>query len=100
MIFDYMYASALKAARKRNEVASMHRYARVTGEDLVFGIEEGTIEDYLQKRGFDQIVNVDYRYFQKAYFSKGGRTCLVAPIYAIVHAGVNSSNFAIRTNTV
>lgn len=91
IIYDYMYTSALRVAHKRNEVSSMHRYSRMTGEDLVFGIEEGTIVDYLQKRGFDQIVNVDYRYFQKAYFSKGGMTSPVAPIYAIVHAVVNRS---------
>ncbi len=88
VIFDYIYTSALRAAHKRNEVSSMHRYARMTGEDLVFGIEEGTIVDYLQALGFDRIVNADYRYFQQAYFSKGGKTSPVAPIYAIVHAEV------------
>ncbi|MGE5225190.1 MAG: SAM-dependent methyltransferase [Omnitrophica WOR_2 bacterium] len=88
LIFDYMYISALRAAHKRNEVSSMHRYSRMTGEDLIFGIEEGTIVDYLQKRSFDQIVSVDYQYFQKVYFSKGGMISPVAPIYAIVHARV------------
>lgn len=88
IIFDYMYASALRAARKRNEVSSMHRYSRMTGEDLLFGIEEGTIEDFLRKRGFDQIANADYRYFLQAYFSKGSKTSPVAPIYAIVHGNV------------
>jgi methyltransferase (TIGR00027 family) len=50
IIFDYMYASALSARHKRGEVASMQRYRGITGEGLTFGIEEGAIDEFLNRR--------------------------------------------------
>ena len=52
VVFDYLYASALQADRQRGEVARMRRSARFTGEKLVFGIEEGSIVEFLTARGF------------------------------------------------
>jgi methyltransferase (TIGR00027 family) len=86
IIFDYVYAAALTAARQRGEIARMRRSARFTGEQLVFGIEEGTVTDYLRSRGFSQVTNVTSRDLEQAYLANQDRT--VAPIYAIVHATV------------
>jgi hypothetical protein len=47
-----MYASALTAAQKRGEILRMRRAQRFTGEGLVFSIQEGKVEEFLQSRGF------------------------------------------------
>jgi methyltransferase (TIGR00027 family) len=88
IIFDYVYASALTAARRRGEIARMQRTARYTGERLMFGIEEGGVQEFLQARGYAQIVNVTSQDLERAYFTGVNQGRRVAPIYAIVHATV------------
>lgn len=85
IIFDYAYADALLGQNRRNEVKSMQRYRRFTGEALVFGIERGCIEEFLKRRGFDEVVNVDSDWFRQNYYANAKP---VATSYAIVHASV------------
>ena len=86
IIFDYVHASALSAARKRAEIARMQRARRYTGEGLVFGIEEGQVEAFLRARGYTQIQNVTSKDLERIYFTGVNQARLVAPTYAIVHA--------------
>ena len=86
IVFDYVYASALISSHKRGEIARMQRTARYTGEWLVFGIEEGKVQDFLQARGYSQIINITSQELEKAYFTGANQGRRVAPIYAIVHA--------------
>jgi O-methyltransferase involved in polyketide biosynthesis len=88
IIFDYVYASALTASRKRGEIDRMRRAARFTGEGLIFGIEEGTVAEFLQSRGFSQVTNVTSQDLERAYFTGPNQGRTVAPIYAIVSATV------------
>jgi methyltransferase (TIGR00027 family) len=88
IIFDYVYASALTASRKRGEIARMQRYQRFTGEGLTFGIEEGKIEEFLGGRGYTQIETVTSEDLKRAYFAGANRNRPIAPVYAIVHATV------------
>jgi methyltransferase (TIGR00027 family) len=88
IIFDYLFTSALNAAQKRGEIERMQRVRKFTGEGLTFGIEEGQVEEFLQKRGFIQIQNVTSADLKKAYFTGVNQTRAVAPIYAIAHASV------------
>jgi len=88
IIFDYVYTSALTATDKRSEVARMQRTQRYTGEGLIFGIEEGQIEVFLQTRGYTQIKNMTGNDLKKAYLTGVNQTRAIAPIYAIVHATV------------
>jgi methyltransferase (TIGR00027 family) len=90
IIFDYVYTSALTAARKRGEIVRMQRAKRYTGEGLVFGIEEGQIEAFLRVRGYTQIRNVTSEDLKRLYFTGVNRTRAIAPIYAIVHATVGA----------
>ena len=89
IIFDYVYASALTAADKRGEIIRMQRTRPYTGEGLIFGIDEGKVEEFLRVRGYTQIKNVTSEELKKAYFTGANQTRSIAPIYAIVHATVN-----------
>lgn len=88
IIFDYMYTSLLDGTVKHGEVSSMGRYRRFTGEGLVFGIPEGTIEAFLEQRGFHQVRNVDADWLKKTYFTGVNERRQVATGYTIVLATV------------
>jgi len=88
IIFDYVYTSALAAAHKRGEIIRMQRAKRYTGEGLVFGIEEGQVEEFLRTRGYTRIRNVTSKDLHEAYFTGVNQGRTIAPVYAIVHATV------------
>ena len=85
IIFDYAYSDILEGQNRRNEVKSMQRYRRFTDEALVFGIQRGCIEEFLNRRGFEGVVNVDSAWLKQNYFASAKP---VAASYAIVHASV------------
>lgn len=88
IIFDYVYTSALTAAHKRGEIIRMQRTRQYTGEGLIFGIEEGKVEEFLRVRGYTEIKKVTSEDLKKAYFTGVNQTRTIAPIYAIVRATV------------
>jgi methyltransferase (TIGR00027 family) len=88
IVFDYLYLSALQAREKRGEIERMERTRRFTGEGLVFGIEEGKVEEFLRQRGFNNIVNVTAADLHATYFTGPNRSRTVAPVYAIAYAEV------------
>ena len=89
IIFDYMYTSLLDGTVKRGEVNSMQRYRRLTGEGFKFGIPEGTIEAFMQRRGFCSVKNATHEDFKRAYFTGVNQKRAVAAGYAIVSATVS-----------
>lgn len=88
IIFDYIYASALKGEHLRGEVERMHRSQRFTGEALIFGIEKGHIEDFMTQRGFIWVVDACAEDFKRLYFTGLNQDRPMADIYSIVHATV------------
>lgn len=88
IIFDYMYTSLLDGTVKRGEVNSMQRYRRLTGEGIKFGIPEGTIDTFMEQRGFCRVKNVTHEDFKRAYFTGVNQNRAVAAGYAIVSATV------------
>lgn len=88
IIFDYLDASALKGQLKHKELVSMKRYQRVTGEGIVFGIAPEQITEFLECRGFTDVVNADREYLRRMYFTGTRSARPLASDYAIVHATV------------
>ncbi len=91
IVFDYVYAEALTAKKQRGEVSRMRRYKGITGEGFVFGIPQGTIETFLEQRGFECIESADSETFRRLYFHGVNADRVIAPIYAIVHAYVQKN---------
>jgi methyltransferase (TIGR00027 family) len=89
IVFDYVAASALTAPHKRGEIARMRRYGRLTGEPLTFGIETGAVEEFLRRRGYNQIEVVTGEDLRARYFVGVNQDRPVAPIYAIARAAVS-----------
>jgi methyltransferase (TIGR00027 family) len=89
IIFDYMDATLLSGPPRRGEIRNMRRYRRLSGEGLVFGIPVGSIQAFLEERGFTQVQNADHIALEKAYYS-GSRPRKVADGYAIASAVVRA----------
>lgn len=90
IIFDYTYPSVIDGTCRRRESVMWRRSVKRLGEDLLFGIEEGTIETFLKQRGFSVARNADHVFLKQTYFTGVNEMRLVTPIVAIVHAFANT----------
>lgn len=90
IIFDYMYTSLLDGTLKRGEVSKMRRDRWLSKEMLAFGIPEGTIETFLDQRGFFQVRDANHQALHDQYFTGINAARTVANGYAIVSAVVKS----------
>ena len=84
VIFDYSYESFINGMVKEGE--KMRRKAAQLGEPLTFGIEEGTVEEFLSKRGFGQVKDMNAQSLHDVYFKDTNRKS--CPWLAVVHATV------------
>ena len=84
VIFDYTYESFI--AGRVKEAEKMIRKAAQLGEPLTFGIEEGTVEEFLGKRGFYQVEDMKAQSLDNIYFKGTNRKS--SPCWAVVHATV------------
>ena len=84
IIFDYVYQSVLDGAQKHGEVSGMRRYRFMTGEELTFGIPDGTIERFMKERGFSLVKDVNGDDLKQAYFKGKNAARKVVSGYGIV----------------
>jgi O-methyltransferase involved in polyketide biosynthesis len=88
IIFNYMYKSVvdgtceLEGAKKHREMQGK------MGELFTFGVDEGTIDDFLSRRGFHQINNATPDFLKNTYFRGANQHRKVLPYLPIVHATV------------
>jgi len=84
IVFDYVYETVIDG--RMEEGQSMRRRAEKAGVPFKFGIEEGTVEELLGKRGFDKVKDVNAKLLEDRYFKGTNRKS--CPCYGIVHATV------------
>lgn len=85
IIFDYIYKSAIDGGIK--EAENMKTQAAEASESFKFGIKEGAAEEFLTKRGFDNVKNMNAKSLEERYFKGTNRKS--CPFYDIVHATVS-----------
>jgi methyltransferase (TIGR00027 family) len=88
VIFDYMYPTLLDGTVKRGEVANMRSKRWMSGEMMTFGIPEGKVTEFLEQRGFTQVLDADHKYLHDIYFTGENAHRTVAYGYAIASATV------------
>lgn len=88
LVFDYVYEEAVTSARTRAELSALHRFRRLSGEQLTFSIPAGTIVPLLTQRGFTEVVDITHTDLERLYFQGTGPRREVAPIYGIASARV------------
>jgi methyltransferase (TIGR00027 family) len=90
VIFDYFYNEILRDTR-RTDVKMMRRAARMTGEEYMFGIDQGQIEPFLTQRGFHDVRNVTIADLKPVYFTGPNAQRVISTGLAIVSASVNKA---------
>jgi len=92
IVFDYMYTSLLDGTVKHGEVSKMRRDRWMSGESFSFGIPEGTIQAFLEGRGYEKVQNATHIELHDAYFTGPNWKRKVTDGYAIVSAVVKNGN--------
>ena len=94
VIFDYAFTKVLKGASDVGQVnRALKAWERVgapltADEHFIFGVREGTIEEFLSARGFCQIENINGDSFKTAYFKDMKQSGDVSHICGFVRATV------------
>ncbi len=88
IIFNYMFKSVVDGTCELEEAKKIAKSYERRGEPLCFGIEEGTIDKFLSKRGFYQVKNVTGDFFKGAYFKGKNQNRNVCCLCGFVHATV------------
>jgi len=99
IIFDYGYTWLIEQTR-RGEIRRMRRARRFTGEGLIFGIGEGTVEAFLQQRGFTRVQNTTTDDLRRLYLSGPNQGRRLASGYAIASASVLAGASVLAEATV
>jgi methyltransferase (TIGR00027 family) len=90
LVFDYFYNEALRDTT-RLDLKLMRRAARLTGEEYLFGIDEGGVEEFLAERGFSNVRNVTFADLKPVYFTGANAGRKMPRGLAIVSAKVARS---------
>ncbi len=96
IIFDYAFAKVLRGAADAKQVNRILRaWERIgapltTDEHFIFGVKEGTIQEFLLARGFCQIENMNGDSFRSAYFRGMKQSADVSHICGFVRATVTT----------
>ena len=88
VIFDYVPQSVVDGTNDLEVGKNLHNHAKEYKEPLQFGIEEGTLETFLKKRGFSSIESVTSEDYQKAYFDGKNRNKDVCSLFFFASAVV------------
>ena len=87
VIFDYFTNETLRGP----EMRKIRRLMRVIGEEIIFGIDEGRIEQFLTKRGFCDVRNVNAEDLKRLYFTGLNAGRVISKGVDIVSARVNKA---------
>jgi O-methyltransferase involved in polyketide biosynthesis len=89
IIFDYIFKSVVEGTNESDVAKVWKRTLERLGEPFTFGIQEGTLKEFLSQRGFYQTEETTVESLKDAYFKGKSRNRRVFPFVSIVHATVN-----------
>jgi len=90
LIFDYFYNAVLRD-KSRRDVKMLQQAARLSGEQYLFGIDEGQVEPFLSQRGLRAVRNTTLEDLKRLYFTGPNAGRVVPAGIAIVSARVNKA---------
>ena len=86
ILFDYYPQSVVDGNSPLEAGRNVWNHVSQLGEPFLFGIEEGTVEAFLVKRGFSQVRNVTSEDYKKAYFYGINENRAVFSLLSFAHA--------------
>ena len=88
IIFNYTFQSVVDGTCEIANAEKIRQAYAQRGEPLVFGIPEGTIDDFLFERGFRNVNNVTGEFFKSAYFGGNNQDRSVCCLCGFVNATI------------
>ncbi len=88
IVFDYLYKSVVDGTSQLKGAKESREGLARRGEAYMFGIEEGTITDFLSQRGFLPIEIANGEFLKNAYFKGKNENRVVLQWVEYVHASV------------
>ena len=88
IVFDYIFNSVVDGTCDLEEVKKFKKRLERIGEPPTYGIEEGTIDEFLAERGFHKGEEVDAAFLEATYIHPIDPSRQVARHYRLVHATV------------
>ncbi len=88
VVFDYIYTALLDGSVHHGEVSRMRRARTFSGEGLTYSIPEGKAGEFLEQRGFVDVVDVSSEELHARYFTGPNARRKLAWGYAIVSGRV------------
>jgi len=79
IVFDYIYASVLRLEQKYYGENDIYQRVKKDNEKWVFGIEEGKIENFLNKLNFSLVEHLDSKDMENQYF-KDESGCIITKV--------------------
>lgn len=88
ILFDYYPQSVVDGDCELEAGRNLPGHLAQLGEPLLFGIEDGAVETFLEKRGFSRVKNVTSDDYKKAYFKGGNEGRAVFSMLYFAHAKI------------
>jgi methyltransferase (TIGR00027 family) len=88
VVFDYLLGSALDGTSGSSAAEKLRKDCARMGEPLLFGIKDNAVGEFLLRRGFSLLQNVNSSLLKDAYFKGKGQRREVFPLEAIASARV------------
>ena len=90
VIFDYFYNETLRDTTRR-DVKILRQAARMTGEEYMYGFDQGQIEPFLVQRGFGSVHDATLEDLKRLYFTGVNAGRFMPDGIAIASAKVNQT---------
>lgn len=86
ILFDYFQGSVVDGTCEAGR--NIRDYVKQVGEPLMFGIEEGMVEKFLEDRGFSRVKSVTSEDYKKLYLHGANVGKTVCSLMAFAHAEI------------
>ncbi|MCD1294200.1 SAM-dependent methyltransferase [Methanocella sp. CWC-04] len=86
VILDYFPQSLVDGTCDLEVGKNLRKYVEQQGEPIKFGIDDGSIENFLSQRGFSQVRNVTCDDYKRAYFHGKNENREVCSLFSFVYA--------------
>jgi len=89
ILFDYYIKSVVDGSCELEVGKNIHNQLAQLGEPLKFGIDEGTVEAFLESRGFSQVHNVTGEDLKRTYFHGANKDRTISSLLSFAYALVD-----------
>jgi methyltransferase (TIGR00027 family) len=89
VVYDYFPPSIVDGTTPLTEARALRTALKSMGEEVLFGLDPVTTEEFLNRRGFDLVQNLTAEEYKKRHFKTSNRHRTVSEMFVFAHAQVH-----------